>query len=202
MILMIIGASPSGTGGGIKSTTVSAIFGVLGSVFSKNKEFINYKPTHERRIHKSHQPPGKGLLNLFSTRKVEYTTEVVIEQADDLDSIFGQVFKIKMMKRTVPYERVIHAVANLSFYFLILAIGILLLLSAEQADFKSIVFEAASALGTVGLSTGITSTLSLIGKYIIIVLMFIGRIGPIAFGVVLLNRRKNQDLKEYEDLVI
>lgn len=64
MILMIIGASPSGTGGGIKSTTVSAIFGVLGSVFSKNKEFINYKPKHERRIHKSHQPPGKGLLNL------------------------------------------------------------------------------------------------------------------------------------------
>ncbi len=202
MILMIIGASPSGTGGGIKSTTVSAIFGVLGSLFSKNKEYINYKPKHERRVHKSHQPQKQGLFKIFSKSKVEYTTEEVIDHADDLDSIFGQVFKIKMMKRTIPYDRVIHAVANLSFYFLILAIGILFLLSSERADFQSVVFEAASALGTVGLSTGITSTLSMYGKYIIIVLMFIGRIGPIAFGVVLLNRRKNQDLKEYEDLVI
>lgn len=202
MILMIIGASPSGTGGGIKSTTVSAIFGVLGSLFSKNKEFINYKPKHERRFLSKPQTQRQGLFKIFSKSIVEYTTEEVIDHANDLDSIFGQVFKIKLMKRTIPYDRVIHAVANLSFYFLILAFGILLLLSSEHADFKSIVFEAASALGTVGLSTGITSTLSVFGKYIIILLMFIGRIGPIAFGVVLLNRKKTKELKEYEDLVI
>jgi trk system potassium uptake protein TrkH len=202
MILMIIGASPSGTGGGIKSTTISAIFGVLGSLFSKNKEYVNYKPKRDRHLHRNYPPQKQGLLKIFSKSRVEYSTEAVIDHADDLDSIFGQVFKIKMMKRTIPYDRVIHAVANFTFYFLILALGILFLLSSEHADFESIVFEAASALGTVGLSTGITSTLSIFGKHVIIVLMFIGRIGPIAFGVVLLNRRKSQDFKEYEDLVI
>lgn len=44
-------------------------------------------------------------------------------------------------------------------------------------------FEAVSAFGTVGLSTGITPKLTIIGKSIITSLMFIGRLGPIVFLV-------------------
>jgi trk system potassium uptake protein TrkH len=43
----------------------------------------------------------------------------------------------------------------------------------------NIIFETASALGTVGLSTGITGSLTTAGKLIIIVVMFIGRLGPL-----------------------
>lgn len=43
--------------------------------------------------------------------------------------------------------------------------------------------EAASALGTVGLSMGITTALTVLGKLIIILMMYIGRVGPLTFGM-------------------
>lgn len=50
-----------------------------------------------------------------------------------------------------------------------------------RGKFIEILFEAASAFGTVGLSTGLTSNLSEPGKIVIMVLMFVGRLGPIVF---------------------
>jgi trk system potassium uptake protein TrkH len=49
---------------------------------------------------------------------------------------------------------------------------------AKSFDLSHISFEAASALGTVGLSTGITADLTTAGKLIIIIEMLIGRLGP------------------------
>ena len=61
----------------------------------------------------------------------------------------------------------------------------------------------ASALGTVGLSTGITADLSEVGKSLIILLMFLGRVGVLTFGFALLMRMKKQDLKlKSEDLAV
>jgi trk system potassium uptake protein TrkH len=50
-----------------------------------------------------------------------------------------------------------------------------------RGKFMEIFFEAASAFGTVGLSTGLTPTLSTPGKFVIMMLMFVGRLGPIVF---------------------
>jgi trk system potassium uptake protein TrkH len=50
-----------------------------------------------------------------------------------------------------------------------------------RAQVVDILFEVVSAFGTVGLSTGLTPNLSPVGKGVIIVLMFVGRLGPIAF---------------------
>lgn len=55
---------------------------------------------------------------------------------------------------------------------------------------EDVLFEAASAFGTVGLSTGITSDLDAIGRAAVIILMFVGRIGPVTFGSALLFRRR------------
>ncbi len=44
-------------------------------------------------------------------------------------------------------------------------------------------FEAASAIGTVGLSLGATADLSEGGKWVVIVLMFVGRLGPMTAGL-------------------
>ncbi len=57
--------------------------------------------------------------------------------------------------------------------------GTLILSLTENTTFMNILFEVVSAFGTVGLSTGITSALSSIGKTVIIILMFFGRLGPL-----------------------
>ncbi len=75
--------------------------------------------------------------------------------------------------------------ANIGFYLFVLIVGIYALTVTEKFDFRDIFFEAASALGTVGLSTGITSTLSGLGKIIICFLMFVGRLGPLTFAIAL-----------------
>jgi trk system potassium uptake protein TrkH len=49
----------------------------------------------------------------------------------------------------------------------------------QRGDFFAVTFEAVSAFGTVGLSMGITPTLEVGGKILIIALMFVGRLGPL-----------------------
>ena len=65
-----------------------------------------------------------------------------------------------------------------------MAIAVFLLgLSEPAAQFDAIVFEVVSALGTVGLSMGLTTDLSAIGKLIIVALMIVGRLGVLTFGL-------------------
>lgn len=68
---------------------------------------------------------------------------------------------------------------------------------------ESVLFEAASAFGTVGLSTGITPSLDSISRVLVIMLMFIGRIGPITFGAALLFRQTREQFHyPTEDVII
>ncbi len=55
-----------------------------------------------------------------------------------------------------------------------------------------LLFEAASAFGTVGVSTGLTAELSAPSRVVIILLMFVGRVGPITFGSAVLLRPQLQ----------
>lgn len=69
---------------------------------------------------------------------------------------------------------------------------------AVDHEFIDIMYEVASAAGTVGITTGITPYLSEIGKMIIAVTMFFGRIGPITIALSLAKRQaKNMDVVEY-----
>jgi trk/ktr system potassium uptake protein len=80
------------------------------------------------------------------------------------------------------------AIAILSYSLLVLAIGVgILLITEKDQEFVELLFEAVSAFGTVGLSTGITSELSMTGKIVIMILMFIGRIGPLALAYTLIK---------------
>ncbi|GAB2498400.1 hypothetical protein GCM10027164_32820 [Algoriphagus taiwanensis] len=69
----------------------------------------------------------------------------------------------------------------------------------EHFEFEKILFEVASALGTVGLSTGITGDLSSTGKLLVIILMFIGRVGVLTFGFALLERQSKDSPEPIED---
>jgi trk system potassium uptake protein TrkH len=81
--------------------------------------------------------------------------------------------------------------------------GTLGLLAVSGLDLDRVLFEAVSGFATVGLSTGITATLPPAGQYILIGLMFIGRIGPItmASALALRERRKLFRLPEERAIV-
>lgn len=71
-------------------------------------------------------------------------------------------------------------------------LAVFLLLLTEHAPMLDILFEAVSALGTVGLSRGLTSQLTSQGEFIIIVLMFIGRVGPLTLAYILAAPRQKK----------
>jgi trk system potassium uptake protein TrkH len=68
----------------------------------------------------------------------------------------------------------------------------------QQISSRNLIFEAASALGTVGLSTGATGNLDSIGKIIIMFAMFAGRIGPVTLFT-LLSREKSANAENFLD---
>ena len=92
-------------------------------------------------------------------------------------------------KRRVDNGTIIRAMGIFFINLITLLTGIFLLCIFENKEFLKICFEAASALATVGSSLGITGTLGIAGKIIIIALMYIGRIG-ISTLILSLTRQK------------
>jgi trk system potassium uptake protein TrkH len=90
--------------------------------------------------------------------------------------------EVEMFKRSIRIVIVGRAITiTLLFIAVLFAAAMALTITERHNGFEmsDIFFESASALGTVGLSTGITSSLTTAGKLIIIVIMLIGRLGPL-----------------------
>ena len=101
---------------------------------------------------------------------------------------------VRLFNRTIPERCIGKAIGVVLLSMLVIFMATMLLLATELGDvshietrgaFLEILFEAVSAFGTVGLSTGLTGTLSSAGKLIVVVVMFMGRLGPlvIALGI-------------------
>ena len=125
VILMLIGAAPGSTGGGIKVTTISVL--VLASVF------------------------------------------FIIGRKD-----------VQIMKNTVPEQMIYKAICIFMLALLLLFVGTsVLLIHNPDLNFLDVLYETASAISTSGLSTGITTQLDSISKIVLIILMYLGRLGPL-----------------------
>lgn len=99
---------------------------------------------------------------------------------------------ITLYNREVAKESVYKALALTMISVGVTWIAIFILLLSEDAPFLDVVFEAVSALGTVGLSRGLTGSLSGVGEFIIILLMFMGRLGPLTLAYFLASPRKKR----------
>jgi trk system potassium uptake protein TrkH len=141
---MIIGGSPSGTAGGVKTTTAGVIFAALWSTAR-----------------------GRQDVTIFHRR--------------------------------VPFEVVAKAFLLAFLAFALVTGGTLLLLAVERLAFERFLpalFEVASAFGTVGLSTGdggilsYSATFSPAGKLIVTLMMFVGRLGPLTLGIMVIARKE------------
>lgn len=89
--------------------------------------------------------------------------------------------QVRVFKRQIHEEDVLKASVVMTMGILLCAGALLILSITEDAAFMSLVVEVCSAFGTTGLSTGITPELTTIGKCVLIVLMFIGRVGILTF---------------------
>ena len=145
IVLMFIGASPGGTGGGIKVTTPAVLWAIIRAGFRRRGE-----------------------------------TEIY--------------------RRTLPVEVIQKAVMVLcsSLLFICGAVGLMTFFEPEK-DFLDLLFETVSAFGTTGLSTGITSALSVAGRVLITLLMFIGRLGPLTIGFAFMLRRRQPAKYSYSE---
>ena len=106
-------------------------------------------------------------------------------------AVFSEIIgkdEINFAKRRIDYETVSRCISIL-FIALALVIFVTIILSiTEVQKFLDIFFETVSAFGTVGLSTGITGELSAIGKVILSITMFMGRVGPITVATAIASR--------------
>lgn len=144
IVFMFIGASPSSTGGGIK--TVAALLFVA---------------------------------TLFS----------IIKNKEDVE-LFG---------RTIPTDQVYKAISIVCLAaFWVIGTTFLLLLLEPKFSLIQILFEAAASFSTCGLSTGIIREFSLCGKLILIINMFIGRIGALTL-ILALRRKPEKQLYHYPE---
>ncbi len=89
--------------------------------------------------------------------------------------------EINLWGRRIPFRTLLRALVLLVLYLGTLFAGVVLLALFEPFPLRDMAFEVFSALGTVGLSTGITSQLSPAGKILLMVLMFWGRVGILTF---------------------
>lgn len=78
---------------------------------------------------------------------------------------------------------------------IVIIVTMLLSITEKGANFLMMLFEATSAFGTVGLSMGLTPDLSPLGKIIISLTMFAGRVGPLTIAFALSQRREKESFK-------
>ena len=133
--IMVIGGSPAGTAGGIKTVTVAALFLAVRATLQ-----------------------GKSDIVCFNRR--------------------------------IAQEHITRALAIICISLMVIVGSSIVLCLIEPFDMIDLLFEVFSAFATVGLTCGITASLSVVGKMMIIILMFIGRIGPVAMMLTLMRKHQ------------
>ncbi|MDF2653314.1 MAG: Ktr system potassium transporter [Paenibacillus sp.] len=112
---------------------------------------------------------------------------------------------VQIMHRRIPQSIIMRALAVMVISVgVVIAATFLLTLTEHslQKDFMEVLFEVTSAFGTVGLSMGLTPELSALGKLIIILTMFIGRLGPLTLAFALSQKQSREKFRYLEEKVL
>jgi trk system potassium uptake protein TrkH len=110
--------------------------------------------------------------------------------------------RIELFKKTIPNDigQKALSIVLLSLSLIIFS-TMVLVITESGSSFMEILFEVVSAFGTVGLSCGLTTKLSILGKLLIIATMFIGRIGPLTLALAIGERKSPGSYKYSEEKV-
>ncbi len=111
---------------------------------------------------------------------------------------------IIVFKRRLSFPTIIKALTIIGFSaMLILTVSVIVIL-IEGRSMTNVLFEVVSAFGTVGLTTGMTPYLHPVSKLLLIMMMFLGRVGPVTFALALtmISHKNNTDIIYPEGKVI
>lgn len=113
-------------------------------------------------------------------------------------STFGGKGRVEISKRLIPDAIVREALVVVAMGLLVVSVGTFVLLIVEKLPLIDVFFEVVSAFGTVGLSTGVTPTLSAAGKIALMLIMLTGRIGPLTLALAI-GQRGAKTLYDYPE---
>ena len=109
----------------------------------------------------------------------------------------------ELFGRRLSKELVYRAFAILMISFsLVVVVTMLLCITQPKEQFIDLLYEATSAFATVGLTTGVTQRLNFIGKIIIMITMYFGRVGPLTVALALTNKRKSKGYRYPETKIL
>lgn len=109
---------------------------------------------------------------------------------------------VEVFRRRLGWEQIYKSMVILLMAFTLVITVSLLLSITEDADFLALLFETTSAFATVGLSLGLTPKLSAVGKVLIILTMFLGRVGPLTVAFAIAQGRRKTSLRLPEEKII
>ena len=122
------------------------------------------------------------------------TTTVALLAMTFSANVTGRTQIVVQKRRIHPFE-VYRAIAVVVAGMAILFLAIITLRATQDISTRSLIFEATSAIGTVGLTIGATPLLDEIGKIIIMLTMFAGRIGPVTLFMLLNDDQTSSDTR-------
>lgn len=105
----------------------------------------------------------------------------------------------ELFGRRIPKEQIYKGLGIILLAISWIVFATLVLGVLEEADFIKILFEVVSALATVGLSAGLTPNLSEAGQVLIMITMFLGRLGPLTVAYALAAREKRKQQYRYPE---
>jgi trk system potassium uptake protein TrkH len=109
---------------------------------------------------------------------------------------------ITVFKKRIDNSMVIQAQSIFLIYMTLIIISVVILGVLEIHPMSTLLFETVSAIGTVGVTFGITSTLCTVSKIVIMILMFCGRIGGLSFMLFFAEKRKQVPLERPTESIL
>ena len=121
----------------------------------------------------------------------------------NLKSVLRGSDRVRILHRELSADSVHRSNAVVTLYMLMLFVGVFLLSLLEpKVGILPLVFECVSALSTVGSSLDLTPTLGTYGKMLIVILMFIGRVGAFTLVIGLIKQEKKRNYRYPTDHII
>ena len=102
--------------------------------------------------------------------------------------------EVNIYNRNISRHSIMKAIGVLGMSFMTVFVSTVLLSLVSNAGVLDVVYETVSATATVGLSRNLTSTLDAWGKIIIIITMYLGRIGPISLAIAFGMKKKSENV--------